>query len=113
MAVISNSSPQAAGQLDKHYSPITPILLGNLPQLIEANQYKKLGILSFSQAYHIPNSINFVLSNKGSTDEAATNLFAALRYLDECKPDLIVAELVPNTGLGLAINDRLKRAASK
>ena len=113
MAVISNSSPQTAGQLDKHYSPITPILLGNLHKLIEANQHKKLGILSFTQAYHIPNSINFVLSNKGSTDEAATKLFAALRYLDECKPDLIVAELVPNTGLGLAINDRLKRAASK
>lgn len=113
MAVITNSSPQTAGQLDRHYSPISPILLGNLPDLIATHRDKKLGILSFEQAYNLPNAINYVLSGSGNIDEAASNLFAALRYLDQCKPQLIVAELVPNIGLGLAINDRLKRAASK
>lgn len=113
MAVITNSSPQTAGQLDRHYSPTSPILLGSLPDLIAAHQHKKIGILSFEQTYHLPNAINYVLSGSGNIDEAATNLFAALRYLDQQKPQLIVAELVPNTGLGLAINDRLMRAASK
>jgi len=52
-----------------------------------------------------------VLSKTGNLAEAATQLFAALRRLDAQEPKLIIAELVPNEGLGLAINDRLRRAA--
>ena len=44
--------------------------------------------------------------------EAAQNLFSCLRQLDQLNIDLIVAEEVPNTGLGKAINDRLRRAAA-
>jgi L-threonylcarbamoyladenylate synthase len=51
------------------------------------------------------------LSENGDLREAASNLFGALRKLDAQALDLIVAELVPNIGLGLAINDRLLRAA--
>ena len=43
--------------------------------------------------------------------EAATNLFRFLRELDACGLDLIVAERVPDEGLGAAINDRLSRAS--
>jgi L-threonylcarbamoyladenylate synthase len=52
-----------------------------------------------------------VLSPAGDLREAAANLFAALHRLDTLNLDLIVADLVPDTGLGLAINDRLGRAA--
>jgi L-threonylcarbamoyladenylate synthase len=52
-----------------------------------------------------------VLSPAGDLAEAAIHLFAALRRLDGQQPPLIVAELVPNEGLGLGINDRLRRAA--
>jgi L-threonylcarbamoyladenylate synthase len=54
-----------------------------------------------------------VLSGEGDLVEAAARLFAALRRLDEAGMDQIYAELVPNTGLGVAINDRLGRAAAK
>ena len=52
------------------------------------------------------------LSEFGDLSEAATNLFRMLRELDAANLDLIVAEKVPEEGIGVAINDRLRRAAS-
>jgi L-threonylcarbamoyladenylate synthase len=52
-----------------------------------------------------------VLSKKGDFREAAANLFAAIRRLDMLNLDLILAETVPEAGLGRAINDRLRRAS--
>jgi L-threonylcarbamoyladenylate synthase len=43
--------------------------------------------------------------------EAAASLFTKLRLLDSAALDLIVAESVPEGGLGSAINDRLRKAA--
>jgi L-threonylcarbamoyladenylate synthase len=54
-----------------------------------------------------------VLSASGDLPEAAANLFAALYRLDALGLDRIVAVKVPDVGLGLAINDRLRRAAHK
>jgi L-threonylcarbamoyladenylate synthase len=53
-----------------------------------------------------------VLSPSGNYTDAARNLFAGMRYLDSCDLDVIFAELVPEAHLGLAINDRLRRAAA-
>ena len=53
-----------------------------------------------------------VLSKKGDFREAAANLFSAIRRLDALDLDLILAEAVPEAGLGRAIMDRLRRAAS-
>ena len=52
------------------------------------------------------------LSVTGNSMEAAQHLFAALRELDKTDVNLILAELVPESGLGRAINDRLRRAAA-
>ena len=52
------------------------------------------------------------LSQAGDLREAAANLFAALRRLDEAKLDLILSEEVPETGLGVAIMERLRRAVT-
>ena len=52
------------------------------------------------------------LSQTGDMREAAANLFAALRRLDEAKLDLILTEEVPETGLGVAIMERLRRAVT-
>jgi L-threonylcarbamoyladenylate synthase len=52
------------------------------------------------------------LSRTQELAEAATNLFRLLRELDDCQLDLIVAEKLPDEGLGAAINDRLRRAAT-
>jgi L-threonylcarbamoyladenylate synthase len=73
---------------------------------------KRVGLLSFrgpkgsSSFQHVE-----VLSEQGDLRQAAANLFAALRRLDASHLDLIVAEPLPETGLGLAIMDRLRRAS--
>jgi L-threonylcarbamoyladenylate synthase len=54
-----------------------------------------------------------VLSERGDLVEAASRLFAALRRLDEAGLERIYAERVPDHGLGVAINDRLTRAAAQ
>ena len=75
---------------------------------------KKVGILSFK---HIHSQIDLekqvILSRKGSLEEAAKHLFSALRKLDQLRIPTILAEYVPDEGLGRAINDRLIRAAAK
>ena len=52
-----------------------------------------------------------ILSAAGDLREAAATLFAKLRRLDDAGLDLILAEPVPEAGLGIAIMDRLRKAA--
>ncbi|MDA0314317.1 MAG: L-threonylcarbamoyladenylate synthase [Bacteroidetes bacterium] len=109
----SSSNPSAPGQLASHYAPRKPFVLGNLtelvPQLIQ--QGKEVGVLSFSNHFpSLPSDRQVVLSATQNLKEAAQRLFMAMRLLDESDAELIVAEFVPETGLGLAINDRLRRA---
>jgi L-threonylcarbamoyladenylate synthase len=56
--------------------------------------------------------LNRTLSVKGDLAEAAANLFSVLRELDQSDADLIIAEMFPQEGLGIAINDRLSRASA-
>ena len=58
----------------------------------------------------MPNENQFVLSPQGNLSEAANKLFAALRQLNNMDVDVILAEVFPNEGIGMAINDRLRRA---
>ncbi len=114
--VHSTSNPSAPGQLASHYAPRKPIFLGNLtelvPQLIQ--QGKEFGVLSFSTHFpSLPADRQVVLSATQDLKEAAQRLFMAMRLLDESQAELIVAEFVPEIGLGRAINDRLKRAATQ
>jgi L-threonylcarbamoyladenylate synthase len=53
------------------------------------------------------------LSEPQDLGEAASNFFRYLRELDSAKLDLIVAEKLPEQGLGAAINDRLRRASHR
>ena len=52
-----------------------------------------------------------ILSRTGDLKAAAASLFSKLRHLDSVGLDLIVAESVPEEGLGIAIMDRLRKAA--
>jgi L-threonylcarbamoyladenylate synthase len=54
-----------------------------------------------------------ILSPSGNLREAAANLFAAMRRLDALGLDRIIAQPFPDSGLGRAINDRLRRAAHR
>ena len=63
---------------------------------------------------NVPNSPNPIcnLSPRGDLAEAAANLFAMLRQLDQSGVATIAVMRVPDRGLGEAINDRLRRAAA-
>jgi L-threonylcarbamoyladenylate synthase len=109
---IEKEKPSSPGMLPRHYAPRTPIILHWSEKDLDGNQSKKIGLLSFRGS---KNYLNFkhieVLSRKGDLKEAATNFFAALRRLDALNLDLILAEAVPEVGLGRAIMDRLRRAS--
>ncbi|GAB4410859.1 MAG: L-threonylcarbamoyladenylate synthase [Bacteroidia bacterium] len=107
----AGDDPEAAGMLQSHYAPRTPLVRWEGGEIPAAYRHLRLGVLAFREA---PDDIDpaqvQVLSPKGSTGEAASRLFAALRYLDALRLDLILAEPAPDKGLGRAINDRLIRA---
>lgn len=106
----SSSNPRAPGQLQSHYAPRKKLIAGDLDRLIADHPLPGTAVLSFKRDYHHPRQ--FVLSPSGDLGEAARNFFSALRLLDESDATLILAEFVPDTGLGKAINDRLRRASS-
>ena len=104
--------PSAPGMLPRHYAPRTPIVLGWDEKNLDLYKDKNIGLLAFQETN---NDLKFhsveVLSKKGDIREAAANLFAAIRRLDALNLDLILAETVPEVGLGRAIMDRLRRAS--
>jgi L-threonylcarbamoyladenylate synthase len=87
------------------------LILGDIAELLQRHPAHCSGILTFKNDYHSPHQR--ILSPSGSLDEAAKNLFAAMRDFDKFDIDVILAELVPDEGLGRAINDRLRRAAAE
>jgi L-threonylcarbamoyladenylate synthase len=108
-----SSNPKSPGQLKSHYAPRIPLKLGVINELLEQHSDKKLAVLSFKNTFsHAAITALEVLSAEGSDTEAARNLFAALRRLDQTNADIIIAEKLPEKGLGMAINDRLERAAA-
>ena len=113
VAVVGQPShPEAPGQLPSHYAPKTPLVMVEDPATFVCPAGKRCGLLAWQR----PERDQFAevrrLSKRPDLVEAATNLFRLLRELDGQSLDLIVAEKVPDEGLGAAINDRLRRAAT-
>lgn len=104
------ATPNAPGMLLAHYAPRTPLVFEPLDERDLTSSGVRIAVLAFERAR--PAFACRVLSASGDLREAARNLFAALRELDRAGADLIVAEPAPDEGLGLAINDRLRRAAA-
>ena len=110
----SSSNPAAPGMLKSHYAPSAPLRLGVLEELIAQHTGKKIGIIAYRRSFStVPTDRQVVLSPGGNLQEAARQLFAGMRRLDALGLDMILAELVPEEGLGRAINDRLRRAAAE
>jgi L-threonylcarbamoyladenylate synthase len=107
----STSNPRAPGQLKSHYAPGKRVILGKISTLRTQPEYQNAAIISFQTDYEARYQI--VLSRAGSLHEAAHNLFSALRQVDAFPVDVVLAETVPNEGIGRAINDRLSRAAAE
>ncbi|SDR67877.1 translation factor SUA5 [Formosa sp. Hel1_31_208] len=105
-------APNAPGMLERHYAPSTQtILTDNISEAIKNNTEKRIGVLAFSTGCHHESiAFQIVLSQTKNDQEAASKLYDALHQLDKQNLDLIVAELLPDVGLGKSINDRLRRA---
>jgi L-threonylcarbamoyladenylate synthase len=98
--------PTAPGQLESHYAPDAKVRLG-------ATEVKRgEGLLAFGPNVPPASGPMINLSTTGDLIEAAASLFAALRALDKAGVYTIAVMPIPETGLGEAINDRLRRAAA-
>ena len=104
-------SPNAPGMLARHYAPTTKtFLVEDIASMVRSQLGKKIGLLVFKDSLHDPSLTEIILSKKGSMHEAATKLYDSLHELDCKKLDVIIAERLPDIGLGKSINDRLQRA---
>ncbi len=112
LRINNSSNPLSPGQLKSHYAPKKPLYIGDLKELIKQNMSNKIAILCFGEDnFEGKDLIFFNLSKSKNLQEAAINLFKFLRLADESDADIVLCEKVPDTGLGRAINDRLRRAA--
>ena len=111
--------PLAPGQLPSHYAPRTPLILLESPAAFQPAAGKKYGLLSYTGdedgpyvKLHDWEQIEALSPGSGKLAEAAIRLFFVMRLLDEAGLDAIIAEPVSETGLGVAIMDRLRRASA-
>ena len=104
-------NPEAPGQLPIHYAPRTALMLLENAGAFVADPGKRCGLLSWKSSMTPAFTEIRRLSERQNLSEAAANLFRYLRELDNLDLDLIVAEKLPEDGLGAAINDRLRRAS--
>lgn len=103
---------RSPGQTPSHYAPSTPLLLvGKASEFTGSGE--KVGLL----AWDAPDADRFAevrwLSQNRDLIEAASRLFSLLRELDAAHLEFIVAESVPESGIGAAIMDRLRRASAR
>lgn len=92
---------EAPGQLESHYAPSKPVRLNALRA--EKDEY----LIGFGL---MPCNTN--ISPDADVREAAANLFAALHQADASAASRIAVAPIPDEGIGVAINDRLRRAAA-
>jgi len=111
----SNSQPLAPGMLTSHYAPKIPFVcleFANDWESIKASD--RIAYLRFTGYFPgAPQKNHKILSVSGDLHEEARNIVSGMHTVDELDIDLIYAEKLPETGLGLAINDRMKRASAK
>jgi L-threonylcarbamoyladenylate synthase len=100
---VARKSP---GQLESHYAPSRPVRLNAVS--VSADE----GLLAFGPQAPQGAMLTYNLSATGDLGQAAANLFAMLRALDRPGIGRIAVMPIPEAGLGLAINDRLRRAAT-
>ncbi len=97
---------KAPGMLLKHYAPQKPLRLNATS--VQAGE----GCLCFGASGLSSEILCLNLSEKADLVEAARNLFDYLHLLDNTEVDGIAVAPIPDRGIGTAINDRLRRAAS-
>lgn len=102
----SSGKIEAPGMMKSHYAPNAKVHL-NITSFSSTS-----AILGFGDVENHNNQPIYNLSKNEDLREAAANLYAGLKTLDESGAQLIEVSPIPNEGLGVAINDRLNRAAA-
>lgn len=102
--------PAAPGMLASHYAPRTKLVIVDEIPVARPSQQSGLLLLKPSDCAKGFARVE-TLSRDGDLVEAASHFFQALHRLDQAGLDVILATPFPDEGLGLALNDRLKRAA--
>jgi len=112
-------APCAPGQLSSHYAPEKPLLLHQPREPFQPREGVSYGLISYQGDSPLAQQdcwteVMPLSPGSGRLAEAAVRLFAVMRAMDE-NPDVevIVAEELPETGLGCAMMDRLRRASFK
>lgn len=101
------TAPKSPGQLESHYAPNAAVRL-NATSAEDDEAFLTFGPDRFMRG----GKARLNLSPQGDLNEAAANLFAHLRQLDQEGARAIAVMPIPDEGLGVAINDRLRRAAA-
>ncbi len=112
----NHDKPKSPGQLLKHYAPSIPVRLNAVDVeegegLLAFGSTKFMGVKTGGFANQWGDAKFKNLSEGGDLIEAAANLFTMLRDLDNAENKGIAVMNIPDVGIGIAINDRLKRAA--
>ena len=111
---VSSSNPESPGMILSHYAPKKSLFLGDKESLLSMGQHKNAAVLCFKEKWsEIDINNQWVLSESADYEESAHRLFSFLREMDEADITHILAEKLPDEGLGIAINDRLYRASQK
>lgn len=110
---------EAPGQVESHYAPTTPLVVMDKPSDFVPEEGVKYGLLSYrgegnSSLMEATDwaHVEIMSPGKGKLAEGAVRLFYCLRKLDAAGVDVIISESVSETGIGVAIMDRLRRAAA-
>jgi L-threonylcarbamoyladenylate synthase len=103
----AEDAPRAPGMLASHYAPSLPLRLN--ARSVDAGE----ALLAFGPDAPSGAAATRWLSKIADIEEAAANLFAMLRVLDRPDFTAIAVMPIPEHGLGRAINDRLRRAATR
>ncbi len=116
-------APLSPGLLVKHYQPESPLQVFSSTERLMAflKMESSIPVGTFVITHSPFNEIRFPfkdfkfmhLSESGDPKEIAQNLFARLREADTHSPPLILCPLLPETGIGSAVNDRLRKASFK
>jgi L-threonylcarbamoyladenylate synthase len=106
-----DTKPLAPGRLPQHYAPRTPLRIVDVRD-VPLEQRRPAALLAFRDPKPGYSAMR-ILSRRGDLRDAAAHLFQHLHELDELGVERIDVEAVPEEGIGVAIMDRLHRAAAR
>lgn len=109
-----DAAQPAPGMLSRHYAPATSLMLVTHDTMATAVPDRRCGLLTSAKqpfSGHFDRIIE--LSDTEDLQTCAAKFFASMRSLDSSGLDVIIAHLFPDYGLGIALNDRLRRAACR